>query len=129
MGGMRRRRGPGEVRALLHRRRDLLEAGESERSIDRSVRDGVRVHVRRGWYVDRARTPVSFTVGSFNVLGSQHSRPGGQKPGFPAASVRSRAAAALMKSHGVDIVGTQELQDDQLRSVRAATHVSTVRAS
>lgn len=42
------------MRALLHRRRDLLEAGESERSIDRSVRDGARVHVRRGWYVDRA---------------------------------------------------------------------------
>jgi len=51
---MRRRRGPDEVRALLHRRRDLLEAGESERSIDRSVHDGIRVHVRRGWYVDRA---------------------------------------------------------------------------
>ncbi|MGR6740602.1 hypothetical protein ACU6RU_01015 [Microbacterium sp. F1-18] len=50
---MRRRRGPDEVRALLHRRRDLLEAGESERSIARSVRDGIRVHVRRGWYVDR----------------------------------------------------------------------------
>jgi hypothetical protein len=54
MGGMRRRRGTDEVRALLHRRRDLLEAGESERSVDRSVRDGDRVLVRRGWYVDRA---------------------------------------------------------------------------
>ncbi len=65
--------------------------------------------------------PFSITVGSFNVLGSQHSRPGGDKAGYPDASWRSGQAAAAMAKHGVDIVGTQEIQDDQLRQIQSAT--------
>ena len=66
-------------------------------------------------------TPYSFTIGSFNVLGSQHSTPKGQKPGFPPASVRTPRAAALARAHGVDILGTQELQEDQLNGLVAGT--------
>jgi endonuclease/exonuclease/phosphatase (EEP) superfamily protein YafD len=65
--------------------------------------------------------PFVVTVGTFNVLGSQHTAPGGDRKGFPPASVRSPAAAALMAKHGVDIVGTQELQTDQLRTIQART--------
>lgn len=65
--------------------------------------------------------PFTFTIGSFNVLGSQHSTPRGQKPNYPPASVRTPRAAALAKKHGVHILGTQELQEDQLASLTAQT--------
>ncbi len=64
--------------------------------------------------------PFDVRVGSFNVLGSQHTGPGGPRP-YPAASTRSVGAANLMAKHGVDIVGTQELQDDQLRAIQGRT--------
>ena len=65
--------------------------------------------------------PFELTVGSFNVLGSQHTAPGGDRRGFPVASVRSAAAAGLMAKHGVDILGTQELQNDQLAALQSRT--------
>jgi len=76
---------------------------------------------RRVANAERQSQPFDFTVGTFNVLGSQHTAPGGDRPRFPSASTRSPAAAALMAKHGVDIVGTQELQADQLRAVQART--------
>ncbi|MBE7323484.1 hypothetical protein IEQ44_02300 [Nocardioides sp. Y6] len=66
-------------------------------------------------------TPFTFTIGSFNVLGSQHSTKGGQKPSYPSASVRTPRAASLARSHGVHILGTQELQEDQLNGLTAQT--------
>lgn len=55
--------------------------------------------------------PFTFQVGTFNILGSQHTRgPGGYGPG----TVRAGRAAGLITSRGVDIVGLQEVQDDQL---------------
>jgi hypothetical protein len=65
--------------------------------------------------------PFDVTVGTFNVLGSQDTTPKGEKPNFPPASVRSPAAAALMIKHGVDIIGTQEDQADQLNVFEART--------
>lgn len=66
-------------------------------------------------------TPYTFTIGSFNVLGSQHSTAKGLKPNYPPASVRTPRAAALASAHGVDILGTQELQEDQLPVLTART--------
>ena len=68
-----------------------------------------------------ASAPFTVTVGSFNVLGSQHTAPGGDRRSFPPASVRSVGAVNRMADHGVDIVGMQELQDDQLRTLQART--------
>ena len=65
--------------------------------------------------------PFDVTVGTFNVLGSQHSAPGGDRPKFPPASVRTPQAAALMIKHGVDIIGTQEDQTDQLHGLQSRT--------
>lgn len=66
-------------------------------------------------------TPYSFVIGSFNVLGSQHTGPGGSRSNFPSAGVRTPRAAALARAHGVDILGTQELQDDQFNTLQAQT--------
>ena len=65
--------------------------------------------------------PIDIRVGSFNVLGSQHTAPGGDRRNFPPASVRSAGAANLIAKHGVDIVGMQELQTDQLNAIRSRT--------
>lgn len=43
-----------ELAPLLHARRELLEAGGTERSVAASARGGDRRLVRRGWYVDAA---------------------------------------------------------------------------
>jgi hypothetical protein len=65
--------------------------------------------------------PFTLRIGSFNVLGSQHTAPGGDRRRYPPASVRSPAAANLIGKHEVDIVGTQELQDDQLAALQSRT--------
>ncbi len=70
----------------------------------------------------RARSaPISFRIGTFNVLGSQHTAPGGERQKYPPASTRTAAAAGLVAQHGVDILGTQELQADQLRDLQNRT--------
>jgi hypothetical protein len=63
----------------------------------------------------------SVPIGTFNVLGSQHTARGGDRTRFPPARVRSRRAAKLIRAHHVQILGTQELQPDQLRALRSRT--------
>ncbi|MBZ5737301.1 endonuclease/exonuclease/phosphatase family protein [Nocardioides mangrovi] len=65
--------------------------------------------------------PFDLTIGTFNVLGSQHTGPGGERSRYPAAATRSVGAANLMIRHGVDIVGTQETQPDQLAALTSRT--------
>ncbi len=79
-----------------------------------------RQQARQARIARRASQPFDVKVGSFNVLGSQHTGPGGER-NYPAASIRSVGAADLMARHGVDVVGTQELQADQLRAIQGRT--------
>lgn len=65
--------------------------------------------------------PFDLTIGTFNVLGSQHTAAGGDRHRYPPASTRSVGAANLILRHGVDIVGTQETQTDQLSALQART--------
>ena len=69
----------------------------------------------------RREVPISFKVGSFNVLGSQHTQPGGIRASWPPASTRTAGAAAISAEHAVDVLGTQELQADQLRDLQNRT--------
>lgn len=69
----------------------------------------------------RTTARMAVRVGTFNVLGSQHTARGGDRTRFPPASVRTPRAARLIARHGVDILGTQELQPDQLAALRART--------
>ncbi|MEP9383881.1 endonuclease/exonuclease/phosphatase family protein [Nocardioides cheoyonin] len=65
---------------------------------------------------------VSFTIGTLNVLGSQHTGPhGNDHHGWPAASWRTPQQAAYIRGHDVDVVGTQELKPDQLNGLIAGT--------
>jgi endonuclease/exonuclease/phosphatase family metal-dependent hydrolase len=63
----------------------------------------------------------SFTIGTFNVLGSQHSTSSGDHARYPSASYRSAGAASLMQRHGVDVVGDQEMKPDQLNEITRLT--------
>jgi hypothetical protein len=69
----------------------------------------------------RESAPFSLRIGSFNVLGSQHTAPGGSRQKYPPASTRTAGAAGVIGSHDVDILGTQELQADQLRDLQNRT--------
>lgn len=66
-------------------------------------------------------TPFDVTIGTFNVLGSQHTAPGGDRRRYPPASVRTPGAAGLVAAHGLDILGAQELQGDQLAGLTSRT--------
>jgi endonuclease/exonuclease/phosphatase family metal-dependent hydrolase len=56
----------------------------------------------------------SFTLASFNVLGSQHTARGGDKPGYATGASRARWSLTLMDDRGYDVAGVQEAQPDQM---------------
>jgi endonuclease/exonuclease/phosphatase family metal-dependent hydrolase len=55
--------------------------------------------------------PFAFQIGTLNVLGSQHTR--GSKRFAPGVTRTSRAVG-MFQSRGIDLLGLQEVQDDQL---------------
>jgi endonuclease/exonuclease/phosphatase family metal-dependent hydrolase len=59
--------------------------------------------------------PTTFRVSSFNILGYDHTAPGGKhaKKGYADGAVRMKYAVQLLKSNRVDVVGLQELQPQQ----------------
>jgi endonuclease/exonuclease/phosphatase family metal-dependent hydrolase len=74
-----------------------------------------------------AGATVGLKVGSFNVLGSNHTGPGGDtKRGWPSGLQRAPGAAALIRSHDLDIVGLQELRPDQMNRLRSILGVYDV---
>lgn len=64
-----------------------------------------------------ATEEFSFRLASFNMLGSQHTARGGDKPGFASGVQRARWAVSLMNDRGYDVAGLQEAQRDQLAVV------------
>lgn len=60
-----------------------------------------------------------FRIGTFNVLGSQHTvGRGGWGPG----KVRAKVTARLVANRRLDVIGMQEVQPDQLRVLRSRMH-------
>jgi hypothetical protein len=53
--------------------------------------------------------PTTFTISSFNILGSSHTG----KKGAAAGPARAARAGSLVRRKGVSVVGLQELQDNQ----------------
>jgi len=81
----------------------------------------IDAELRRAAEREAAAQSFSFSIGTFNVLGSQHSTPRGDHPGFPSARWRNGAAVGLMRAHGVDVLGLQEAQPDQLNALTSMT--------
>lgn len=67
------------------------------------------------------RKATKLTVSSFNILGSNHTQPGGDAKGYASGVTRIRWAADMLRQKNVDVVGFQEMQQDQAREfVKAA---------
>lgn len=67
-----------------------------------------------------AAQPFSFVLTTFNILGSQHSSPGGAASEYADGVVRTQWAAELIASYGSDVVGFGELQADQYAAMTRA---------
>lgn len=61
--------------------------------------------------VPQPADPFTFQIGTLNVLGSQHTR-GSRRYG--PGTTRTARAVGMFQSRGVDLLGLQEVQDDQL---------------
>lgn len=68
-----------------------------------------------------ARRAGGFNVMQFNVLGSQHTAPSGGRPAFAPGRVRAEWSKQLIAARNASLVGTQELQPDQVVSLDVAT--------
>ncbi len=66
---------------------------------------------------------LDFTISSFNVLGSSHTSGSGKRPGMASGRTRAARAADLIRRHGSDVVGFQELQRDQLATLSRQTNL------
>ncbi len=60
---------------------------------------------------------VSFKVGSFNVLATQHTDPGGQHASWPSSSWRTPQTIGYLRGSGVSVAGLQEVKTNQLNAI------------
>lgn len=74
----------------------------------RLIRAGAPLRLRP---VPQPADPFSFQIGTLNVLGSQHTR-GSRR--YAAGTTRTARAVGMFQSRGIDLLGLQEVQDDQL---------------
>lgn len=79
-----------------------------------SGRPGVDARARRG--------SLSAEVMTFNILGSQHTAPGGARPNFAPGRVRTEWAKNLIARRGATLIGLSEPQPDQITALDVATN-------
>lgn len=68
------------------------------------------------------RGSMSAEVMTFNILGSQHTAPGGARPNFAPGRVRTEWAKNLINQRGSTLIGLSEPQPDQITSLDVATN-------
>jgi len=71
----------------------------------------------REFPVAERRDPSQFVATSFNILGSQHTEPGGGVPEWAPGRLRSEWAANLIQRTSTGIMGFQEIQPDQISTL------------
>lgn len=57
---------------------------------------------------------ASFQIASFNVLGHKHTLPGGHAARYAGSAVRMARTVAAWNRHGLDVIGTQEMQPENI---------------
>ncbi|HSU01745.1 MAG TPA: cutinase family protein [Nocardioides sp.] len=70
------------------------------------------------------RGSMSTEVMTFNILGSQHTAPGGARPNFAPGRVRTEWAKNLIAQRGSTLIGLSEPQPDQITALDVATNGS-----
>lgn len=83
--------------------------------------DGTKKLAGSAEKIAQAGVAYSFTMTTFNILGSQHTAPGGDARGYAPGRIRTEWAAGLISSYGASVVGLQEIQADQLAALGTAT--------
>ena len=63
-----------------------------------------------------ASTSSSFVIASFNLLGHGHTERGGKLAQMSAGGVRLKHTSVLLRSHGVEVVGLQEVHPPQYKT-------------
>ena len=80
----------------------------------RQERKAVDVNPTAGRPAPIALPPVaSFTMASFNLLGSSHTNRGGHSPGKASGPERMGGALQILAQHQITVVGFQEFQPNQ----------------
>ncbi len=79
-----------------------------------SGRPNVNARAKRG--------SMSTQVMTFNILGSQHTAPGGARPNFAPGRVRTEWAKNLINQRGATLIGLSEPQPDQITALDVATN-------
>ncbi|MGA8258211.1 MAG: endonuclease/exonuclease/phosphatase family protein, partial [Nocardioides sp.] len=104
----------GSVQCWGNNEQGQLSSGNrTERTVPPGVRE--RTTLRRKQH----RADGKLVLTSFNILGSQHTQPGGGAPQYAPGRVRTEWAGNLLELKQSDIVSFQELQHDQFNQLRA----------
>ncbi|MEI2714809.1 MAG: endonuclease/exonuclease/phosphatase family protein [Nocardioides sp.] len=95
----------------LNVRAALVTARQSAQKAERKAQRVAKAKKRAQAAAAAGTSSSSFRIGTLNILGSQHTR--GSKR-YASGPVRAGYSAGLITSRGLDVVGMQEVQDDQL---------------
>lgn len=82
---------------------------------DRATPPGVRAIAPRE---AARRLDQNVVITSFNVLGSNHTQPGGGALNYAPARIRGEWTTNLLQGYGADIIGFQEIRADQYNVLR-----------
>ncbi len=104
----------GSVQCWGNNEQGQLSSGSR---IERPVPPGVRSRTVARRKQNRADGKLVLT--SFNILGSQHTEPGGGTPHYAPGRMRTEWAGNLLRGKNADIVSFQELQHDQYNQLRS----------
>lgn len=105
----------GERLALSRAGKKALERARQQEIARAKALEAERIAAKRD------AQPFSIRVASFNVLGSNHTLPGGERPAYPTAGSRTPQAAGVINSHGTELVGLQEAKPDQISTLTRMT--------
>ncbi|MGI8876186.1 MAG: endonuclease/exonuclease/phosphatase family protein, partial [Egibacteraceae bacterium] len=88
----------------------LLRGGAPAGALQASAASGPEL----GAQMARARR-AKFQLATFNILGSNHTR---NSRRYAGGTSRARTTSKIIKRRGTDVIGMQEVQDDQLRVLK-----------
>ncbi|MBM7509413.1 hypothetical protein JOE61_003227 [Nocardioides salarius] len=106
----------------------LGEPGETRTPSPQKIRGGGRLaraaqRATQREEEEETQAPTTFRVSSFNVLGANHTKPGGRHARFTDGVTRMRWAVQILAGQGVTVAGLQELQAPQYNTLRSVAPV------
>ncbi len=105
-----------EVASEARRREAREERARLAREVEKVARSRERERKAQQKKRERAAaaSPTStFRVGTVNVLGDSHTRPGGNKPGFRPGPARMVDLVSILNNQNLQVVGLQEFEKPQ----------------